>query len=453
MTYDAFTSRNRQRTTRQNQALNLNWKHAFDSLGTDLNVDLDLARYDLRNGSVITTTPRVGVPVTNDQLVVNPVAFGTLKADYARPLGAGRKLETGLKLSTATIDSDLTFRSEGVLDRGRSNRFRYEENINAAYVTFYQKLRRWDLQAGLRGEQTVARGRLDNKLIVDRRYFQPFPSAFVTRRIDSSFALTGQYSRRIDRPSYQQQNPFIFYLDSLTYTKGNPTLRPQFTNSFKLGLTYTGLPVLQLSYDRTTDVIFNYAPQQETTQTPRGPVTTTFTVADNLARAANFSSQLNFPVSRGKWLDGYGGLQLNHQQYDATYQSETFRRRRWSWVFYTELNFVLTKTTKAQLSGYYATPSQFEFIRAGYNSSFGAGLEQSLWQGRGKLILNVNDVFYDDRTRGRIEFGDINFRILQRSETRNAKLTLSYALGNRQLKSSRERSTGAEAENQRVKTK
>ena len=452
-TYDSFTSLNQQRTTRQNQALNLNWKHAYDSLGTTLNVDLDLARYDLRNGSVITTTPRVGAPITNDQLVVNPVAFATLKADYTRPLGTGRKLETGLKVSTATIDNDLTFKSEGVLDAGRSNRFRYQENINAAYATFYQKLRSWELQAGLRGEQTTARGRLDNDLIVDRRYWQPFPSVFLTRHLDSTLAITAQYSRRIDRPSYQQQNPFIFYLDSLTFTKGNPTLRPQFTNSYKLGLTYTGLPVLEVSYDRTADVIFDYAPQQETVPTPRGPVTRTFTVADNLARAENFSSQLNFPLSLGKVVDGYGGAQLNYQKYDARYQGEIFRKSKWGWVFYTEVNVTLTKTTKAQLSGYYATASQFEFIQAGYNSSFGAGLEQSLWQGRGKLTLNVNDVFYDDRTRGRIQFGDINFRIQQRSETRNAKLTLSYALGNRNLKGARERSTGAEAENQRVKTK
>lgn len=451
--YDAFTSLNDQRVTRRNQAANLNWKHAFDSLGTDLNVDLDLARYDLRNGSVITTTPRTGAPVTNEQQVHNPVLFATFKADYARPLGPNRKLETGVKVSGATIDNDLTFSSKGVRDANRSNQFTYEENINAAYVTLAQKLRHWDVLLGLRGEHTTARGRLDQRLIVDRRYWQPFPSAFLTRRIDSSLAITAQYSRRIDRPSYQQQNPFIFYLDSLTYTKGNPTLRPQFTNSYKVGLTYTDQPVVQLGYDRTADVIFEYAPQQETTQTPRGPVTKTFTVADNLARAENFSGSLNFPISLGKRVDGYGGTQLTHQRYEALYQGELFRQSKWNWVFYTEINLTLTKTTKAQLSGYYATPSQFEFIQAGFNSSLSAGLEQSLWQGRGKLKLNVSDVFYDDRTRGRIAFSAINFGLQQRAETRNAKLTLSYALGNRQLTSARKRSTGAEDENQRVKTK
>lgn len=451
--YDSFTSVNEQRTTRQNQAVNLNWKHAYDSVGTALNVDLDLAHYNLRNSSIITTTPRTGAPVVNEQLVVNPVNFATIKVDYVRPLSHGRKLEAGLKLSDATIDSDLTFKRQGLFDPNSSNHFRYQENINAAYVMFYQKTRNWNLQAGIRGEQTTALGRLDGDLIVNRKYWQPFPSVFVTRRIDTTLAITAQYSRRIDRPSYQQQNPFIYYLDSLTYTKGNPALRPQFTNSYKLGLTYAGQPVFQVSYDRTADVIFDYAPQQETVQTAYGPVTKTFTVADNLARAENFSSSLNFPISLQKIVDGYGGIQLNYQKYDALYQGELFRRSKWNWIFSTEVNFRLTASTKAQISGYYATASQYEFFQAGYNSSFGAGIEQRLWQGRGKLTLNVNDVFYDDRIRGRIEFGDINFRIQTPSETRNVKLTLSYALGNRELKSVRERSTGAEAESQRVRVK
>jgi hypothetical protein len=43
------------------------------------------------------------------------------------------------------------------------------------------------------------------------------------------------YSRRIDRPAYQDLNPFEFKLNEYTYMKGNTELRPQYTNS--IGLT------------------------------------------------------------------------------------------------------------------------------------------------------------------------------------------------------------------------
>jgi hypothetical protein len=451
---DAFTSRNLQRIDRANQTLNANWKHRFDTTGRELNIDVDLARYNLANRSDILVTPRTGRPTNNLQTVVQPVDFRTVKLDYIHPLSRSTKLDVGSKVSVARIDNDLSFQVNGVRDTRNSNRFIYDETINAAYASLTTKWGRWAGQVGMRAEQTVARGRIGSDRVLDRNYWQPFPSLFLTRHLDSSFSITAQYSRRIDRPSFQLQNPFQIYLDPLTYTRGNPLLRPQLTDAYKLGLTYDNQPLFQLSYDQTSDVIFEFAPQQEERTDAEGSTTlVTYTVAQNLAYAQNFSAQLNFPLKLGKVIDGYGGAMLINQRYQATYLGQTYARARWNGVFYGELNAKLGASTSLQVTGYYVTPALFEFVLTQRNSSVDLALEHRFWAKQGKLTLAVSDLFYMDKTIGFIRFDDINFQLNQRSDTRTARLTFSYSFGSQLVKSARSRSTASEAESGRIKVK
>jgi hypothetical protein len=62
------------------------------------------------------------------------------------------------------------------------------------------------------------------------------------------------YSRRIDRPAYQDLNPFEFKLDEYTFMKGNTNLRPQYTNIVSLTNTYKFKLTTKLSYSHVADV-------------------------------------------------------------------------------------------------------------------------------------------------------------------------------------------------------
>ncbi|MDB5233936.1 MAG: TonB-dependent receptor, partial [Hymenobacter sp.] len=126
-----------------------------------------------------------------------------------------------------------------VRDPARSNRFRYDENINAAYINFNRTLPKWTLQAGLRAEQTVAEGQQDVIQAgvepgFSRNYFQLFPSATAKHTLSENHELDLSLSRRIDRPSYNQLNPFRAYIDATTYGAGNPSLLPQTSYNVEL---------------------------------------------------------------------------------------------------------------------------------------------------------------------------------------------------------------------------
>ncbi len=99
--------------------------------------------------------------------------------------------------------------------------------MNAAYVNYNKSINKWSFQFGVRMEQTHASGDLIaikgvSGKKVDTTYLNFFPSGGVTYYINKSNALGVTYSRRIDRPSYQDLNPFEYKLDELTYEKGNP---------------------------------------------------------------------------------------------------------------------------------------------------------------------------------------------------------------------------------------
>ncbi len=437
-----FTSLNNATRERKNFSGNLNWKHSFDTLGTDLNIDLDYSRFSLQNHGQISTHFTDGAEIV-EQSVDNPVKFTVLKIDYSRPLGKEGKLEAGAKSSLASIDNLPTYLRNSIFNADRSADFWYKENINAFYGSVQQKLGKWNLQAGLRTEQTAASGKDSLQKVLDRNYWQLFPSVFVTREISSKLAAVLQYTRRVNRPSYQQQNPFIEYLDALTYTQGNPKLRPETADQYKVALTYQKQPFFSLNYNRKRDVIINNAPKQEGNKT--------FTTPENLASFENFAAELNFPLNIGKKISGYGGNQLIYNHYKASYLNDVYNNGKWNWLAYWQVAYKPVADWSAEVSGYYMTRFLDEFLILDNLGSLNFAIQKSFWNKKGKLSLNFNDILLSDRVRARIGYNQINVDFKQVYDSRNARLTFSYSFGNQQLKAPRSRKTASEDESNRVK--
>ncbi len=121
------------------------------------------------------------------------------------------------------------------IDHIRSNHFIYDETINAAYVNYSREIKKWTFQAGLRMENTIAHG---NQVITKQTFKRDttnlFPTAFISYKLDKKNTLTVAYGRRIQRPNYQDLNPFTYFLDTLSYRQGNIYLRPQYTHNIDL---------------------------------------------------------------------------------------------------------------------------------------------------------------------------------------------------------------------------
>ncbi|OYU54730.1 MAG: hypothetical protein CFE25_12015 [Chitinophagaceae bacterium BSSC1] len=439
-----FKTFNNNKIQRNNLAGNLNWKHQFDSTGKELNLDLDYSNFQLNNTSDITNQVAGGGTSKLFQTVDNPVKFGVVKLDYTQPISKLSKIEMGAKFSLATIDNYLEFKKGGIIDPTRTVDFEYTENINAAYASYQHSFNKWELTTGLRAEQTVAKGVSQNKEVLNRNYLQLFPSVFLTRKINQHFSSVLQYSKRVDRPSYQQQNPFVEYLDSLTYSRGNPLLKPENTNSYKVSVTYDNQPFFSVSYNKTTDVIIENAPKQD------GNLT--YTTPENLAAYENITFELNFPIEIGKKISGFGGNQLILNHYNAEYLGGVFNQRKWNWQAYWQVTYKPSPTWSMEFSGYYTTRFLEEFIVAEPVGSMSLSIQKSLWEKKGKISLNFNDMLFSEKARGSLNYQDIQLKFRSWSESRNIRLAFTYNFGNQKLKATRDRASASEAESNRVKT-
>lgn len=425
-------------------AVNFNWKHSFDTTGKELNVDVDYSNFMLYSSSAITNSIKNGTTTKNNQTVKNPVNFGVLKVDYVHPFNEKTKLEGGLKSTLAKIDNKLSFDRPVASTIDRENDFTYTENVNAAYINIKRNTGKWDMTAGLRTEQTVAKGKDGAKTLLSRNYWQLFPSVFVSRKITEKISVVGQYARRVNRPSFQQQNPFVFILDSLTYTRGNPLLRPEIANQSELSVTYEGQPFFSASYNSTNDVIFENAPQQE------GNIT--YAQPENLAKAKNVNLQVNLPLPLGKKFNGFVANIFTYNEYNAQYLNLLYKTSRWNYTLYSQLSYKPIPSLSIEASGFYSTKQLSEFIVLKPFGSFNLGVSKTFWEKKARLAVNINDLFYSQKIPGEIVYSYIDVRFYQRFETRNLRLTFSYSFGNQKLKASRERKTASDSENNRVKT-
>lgn len=442
----AFTTENNSDSDRSQAFGNLNMRHEFDAkTGHVLNADVDYSQYMVQNISRLNIFQNDGnsAESRSEQRLDQPIHILAGKLDYSLPIDSTFKTDVGIKTSFATIDNDLKFLRGQTIDPGQSNDFLYEENINAAYLNLSKKLPKFDLNAGLRAEQTIVSGVTEGVQVLDRKYLQWFPSASALYKIDKHFGLQSSYSRRVNRPGFQQQNPFAFFIDSLTFQQGNPTLLPEITNNGQLALTYDNQPFIRVSYAKTDDVIFENAPRVEGTRT--------FSTAANLAEYERWAFELNFPIKYKKWIDGFGGNQFILNSYNAEYLGSTFQKSKWNWLAYWQVNVNLPADVKLEFGGWYMTKFLEEFFDIGAMGGVNIGVSKTFWDKRGRVSLSLNDLFYTQFSDVYVNFENIELNFLQRNDTRNVRLTFSYRFGNTELKGARRRDTGSESETSRVK--
>jgi outer membrane receptor protein involved in Fe transport len=436
-------TQNRTRRLTDSYAVNVSYKALLDTLGQELTADLDYSRYQSdsygRLVNEVTGSQLRTEQLQNDQLT--DISLRSGKVDYRRPVRPGLKVALGAKASQATIGSVVAL-SGG--QAARNDDFNYTEAIRAGYLQAEGQTFGVSWQGGLRGEWTNTRAvaRTDGRT-VERSYGQLFPSLSLDRVVYKSVGLNLAYSRRIDRPSYQDLNPSIVYLDPYTSQRGNPFLKPQFTNDYKLALTYQKQPFFMLGYSRTQDAI------SLVTATEDSAVYSTTANLDHLER---YSATVNFPLNLGKRMTGYAGVNVFYNQYLSQYLGSTYRNGRTAATFYAQSNTRLPHGFTFEISGYYQTAGVNGLVNFRGFGALNLGLQKTLLNERATFRLSLNDALFTAKQRGTVRYQDLDVSFLSYGESRQLRASFSYRLGNAQMKAARKRATGLEEERGRVKT-
>jgi outer membrane receptor protein involved in Fe transport len=449
---------------RQNYNFNLNYR--FDNgKGVVWNMDADYGFFDNDNENFNPNRMYTGEGGNGSELLseeifknIGPTTIDiyTFKMDHERPLFGGQ-LGAGAKFSYVTTDNDFRFynviNNVDILDIDRSNHFVYDENVNALYANYSRQVGKFGFQAGLRAEQTISEGDLEamkdtNDQNVKRDYLDFFPSAGITYQANqiNTFQLT--YSRRIDRPSYQDLNPFEGRLDKLTYQKGNPFLNPQYTNSVQLNHTFKYMYNTSLSYSRSTDLM------TQLTFIDDRDSNASFITNKNLGEQSNISLTFSAPITLSKWWNLYTNISGYRTRNQGTFpDGYEVDLTVYAFNFYAQNTVTLPLGFTAELSGWYASPSVWGgTFETEAMWSMDAGLQKKFLQDKLTVKASVSDLFKTNEWDSESFFGPLYMRASGGWDSRRFRINLTYNFGNQQVTASRRRSTGLEDEKNRVKS-
>jgi len=334
---------------------NFNYRHVFDTTGTELTVDLDYIGYRNTSNMLLTTEfyddqhQQTSDPLLLKGHLPSDINIYSVKSDYTHPFKGGR-LEAGIKSSYVKTDNIVDYQrlvADKWVPDSRSNHFIYNENINAAYVTLNRQLKKWTLQGGLRVENTIAKGyQVTNDSTFKRNFTDLFPNVYITYAVNDKNSLTLSYGRRITRPNYQDLNPFTYFLDSLSYRQGNPYLLPQFTNNIELSHTFKGKIITTLNYNNTTDVISQIFKQNSTTKI-------VYFTADNVAKFINMGISITAPVTITKWWNTNFFTNIYNNHYKGIYNAEPLDISYTSFTVNVTNTFTIKQGFSLELSGFY----------------------------------------------------------------------------------------------------
>ncbi len=379
----------------------------------------------------------------------------TFKVDHETPFLDG-KLGTGVKLAYIKTDNDYNFYNVyeelhfEELDLDRTNQFGYTENVNAVYANYTRQIDKIGFQVGLRVEQTNSEGDLTSEKTaqndnVKQSYADFFPSAGITYQLNPKNSFQLSYSRRINRPNYQDLNPFEYKLDELTFQKGNPFLNPEYTHNIQLTHTFNYILNTSIGYSHTTDLI--------TRITDTTGIKGSYITWENLDEQRNYNLSVSGSIQITKWWSTYTSLTGYHTQN----KSENIDGKKVdiavsTFNIYSQQTFKLPWKLSLEISGWYNSPSiwggTFEMDQ---QWSVDAGIQKKLFNDRGSLRISYSDIFDSNNWHGISQYGALYMNVGGGWDSQRLRVNFSYLLGNDQIKS-RKRKSGLEDESNRIKS-
>lgn len=453
-----IVAQNTQESSFRNGGINLNFRRRIRRNGPEFSADADYIHYSTGNVQAFNNFTYLpdGSLARQDRLDGNLPAgidIYSLKADYTHPLQGGWKLDAGAKSSQTKTDNVAdyfsTVNSVTSPDYDKTNHFLYKETIHAAYVNGSFEGRRWSMQLGLRAEHTVSNGRqLGNPVKPDsafqNTYTSLFPTAYLNYKLDSAgnHTLTIDYGRRINRPYYQDLNPFISPLDKFTYYVGNPFLQPAYTHNVQLSYSYRNRITVGFRYSSTLNNT------NETIEIVNG---TYYSRPGNIGKITNLTGSLQGDLPLRKWLSFGFYTEVTNIHSQTDFYTGFLDTEGTFWFVQPNLRFTFGKGWTAQLDGFYqtgVTSNQFYLLERGRLNAGGSKKISAAWTARAA----VNDIFYTNINRGIINNlanTEANWR--NANDTRTITLALAFRFGKAIADQRKHDPNSAQQEQNRVK--
>jgi outer membrane receptor protein involved in Fe transport len=388
----------------------LNYKRTFDKPGQEFTSDLFFSSYNRNSDENLEQIDNLITASKYEKSLTEGKNYSfTFQSDLVKPIGNGGRLETGIKGIIRNQDADYIFQERAstvdpwVKNTFASNHFILSDQVFAGYAIYSNTLGPISYQAGVRIEDQFKNA--DQKTtdsVVNVSFFNIFPSAHIKWDINKINALQVSYSRRVNRPSPRDLNPFVDREDPLNLSYGNPWLEPEFTDAYEishsLNLSKTNLNST-LFYRNRTNLISRKTDLIENTDT-------TVTYPMNLSGGSTLGVEFILSQKITSWwrMNGsysYFKAKINDKSIDASASESN------SWTAKITSSTSIGKNLELQLNGNYRSPVITGIgggggFHGGGGGSQGKtkemytldlGLRYMVMNKKGTITLRVSDVF------------------------------------------------------------
>ncbi|MCX6219035.1 outer membrane beta-barrel protein [Spirosoma sp.] len=413
----------------------LSTRYKLDSLGSELTADLSYSYLSNRSDQQYLT--RSPLPSTTDQTGGGDLRsrrnFITAKADWLQKFPHKLTLEAGFKTSNQWFRSQSDYRigSESMqqLDPARTAAFTYTDAIYSGYLQSTKTLGKFTLKTGLRLEHTAMDGhqQVPTDTTFRVRRTDLFPYVYLSRPVVSIANFPVQlsliYRQSIARPTYEQLNPAIRYVDPYLYDTGNPALMPQFTQNVEANLNVASLPILAIGQNYTRQLFSTVLYQNPTN--PSQAYRTTDNLGQN--RETYFRLLLGIPPG-GRYFFVVIG-QYNHNQYEGLYDGKPIAFNRGSWTLLTYHQLELDKRSTLQVNGFWSIRGQRQFYTLGNFGTLDLSINRKFMQNRLNVTLSVSDLLFTNPNTFMLEQGSVVAQGMRQGDSRRVGLSLRYNFG------------------------
>lgn len=434
------------KNTRDNRSeqYNVDYKLQFGKEGQSIELEIDYNRFNNNEDADFTYSGNSTledymdfVDTRRNQTIVN--------LDYVNPLNEKSKLELGaearlFKTEVGYNSTGMSFNSQGELVPTPSTDFEYSMDIYSAYATYGQNFEKWSYQVGARFENVEVVADTNTVAAFTDKYFQVYPSAFITYRPSDKNSYQASFSRRVDRPGLQQVNPIREWATPLISSFGNERLVPQFTNSAEVNYTR------RLKKGSITAGVFYRTIEDEINRAiyvDRLDLDKLILTFDNFDNTSAYGFELSTNYRPAKWWSINGSFDLfsqtqrgfteslppgieNPQEDDIVIEDVTVDNVAWN--FRMNNNFTITKKLSLSVFGFYRGRNKNIQFNLDPMYFVNAGLRYAFAQGKGTLSLNFSDIFNTmqfrfEGDRPFVQRGDFNW------ESDTVYLGMSYRFG------------------------
>nr|WP_294860066.1 TonB-dependent receptor [uncultured Fluviicola sp.] len=359
-------------------------------------------------------------------------------------------ITTGIRASFTRNDNALavynTQISPSALEDSLSNRFKYRESIQAAYITLGKDFKKWSFQLGARLEYTQTTGnQVTNNQRTVLNYVQINPQFLLMYKQSENSTWRFNYDRNFNRPGYNELNPFLVYQSTFSRSSGNPYLKPSISHSFDLAHSFKNL---------RTSLYYSYGKNgaNEVVLIDSMTLIQSKTIA-NSEVIHYLGLSLSYQIFDLK------GWSLNSHisaSYSTTYSNNASvqfnKLTNFSMTCYTNLAYTLDKrkTFFAEFTIFYLSPWVQHFESRKMRPDYFIEIKKTFMNKRLSLTLSLNNLFNLNRMRSRVKINEIATQTIDFYDSQSIYFGFAYNFGNRNM-SVNEKRTGTTGESGRFK--